>query len=145
MANDTVYSFGDYTISFVTVLGAYSAVGEGMGGIVVSPSQTKSVQDVSADGSTMTTKIAGRNAKISVVCQQTSSLNKFLNNLFNTLDASPSTLWTSTQILVTNNAQKEICTATGVSFEKDADKSAQKEGQNVTWSLLATSYSQVML
>lgn len=142
---DTVYSFKDYNITFVSPIGTYSVQGEGAGSVTVTMSTTKSVHSVGADGSVMTSKIAGDNGMVAVSVQQTSGLNTHLTKLYNLLKSSPSSVWASTQILITNNVQKEVCTCLGCSPENLPEKPMQAEGQMITWNWLAQNIQQVAL
>lgn len=142
---DTTYSFADYNFSIVSPIGTYSVQGNGVGSATVTMATTKSVQSVGADGSVMTSKIAGDNGTIAIQVQQTSGLNTFMTKLYNTLKASPSSVWTSTQFLITNSVQKEVCTCIGCSPENLPEKPMQAEGQLITWTWLAQNIQQVAL
>lgn len=142
---DTVYSFKDYNINIVGLIGSYSTMGEGLGSLTVTMTTAKSAHSVGADGSVMTSKIAGDNGTLAITCQQTSALNTWLVKLYNACMIAPSSAWTSTQILVTNNVQKEVLTAIGCSFEKLADRPMQAEGQMITWNILAQNVTQLTL
>lgn len=143
--SDTVYSFKDYNINIVSPLGSYSVQGEGIGSATVTMSTTKSVHSVGADGSVMTSKIAGDNGTIAIQVQQTSGLNTYMTKLYNLLKTAPSSVWTATQILITNSVQKEVVTAIGCSPENLAEKPMQAEGQMITWTWLAQNIQQVAL
>lgn len=143
--SDTTYSFADYNFSIVSPIGTYSVQGNGVGSVTVAMATTKSIHSVGADGSVMTSKIAGDNGSIAIQVQQTSGLNTFLNKLYNVLKASPSSVWTSTQFLITNSAQKEVCTCIGCSPENLPEKPMQAEGQLITWTWLAQNIQQVTL
>lgn len=142
---DTTYSFADYNFSIVSPIGTYSVQGNGVGSATVTMATTKSVHSVGADGSVMTSKIAGDNGTVAIQVQQTSGLNTFMTKLYNTLKASPSSVWTSTQILITNSVQKEVCTCIGCSPENLPEKPMQAEGQLITWTWLAQNIQQVAL
>ena len=142
---DTTYSFADYNFSIVSPIGTYSVQGNGVGSATVTMATTKSIQSVGADGSVMTSKIAGDNGTIAIQVQQTSGLNTFMTKLYNVLKASPSSVWTSTQFLITNSVQKEVCTCIGCSPENLPEKPMQAEGQLITWTWLAQNIQQVTL
>lgn len=142
---DTTYSFADYNFNIASVIGTYSVQGKGIGSATVTMSTTKSIHSVGADGSVMTSKIAGDNGVIAIQVQQTSGLNTFLTKLYNTLKASPSDVWTSTQFLITNSVQKEVCTCIGCSPENLPEKPMQAEGQLITWTWLVQNVQQVAL
>lgn len=142
---DTTYSFADYNFSIVSPIGTYSVQGNGVGSATVTMATTKSVHSVGADGSVMTSKIAGDNGTVAIQVQQTSGLNTFMTKLYNTLKASPSSVWTSTQFLITNSVQKEVCTCIGCSPENLPEKPMQAEGQLITWTWLAQNIQQIAL
>jgi hypothetical protein len=142
---DTTYSFADYNISIVSPIGTYSVQGQGIGSATVTMATTKSTHSVGADGSVMTSKIAGDNGTIAIQVQQTSGLNTFMTKLYNTLKAGSSSIWTTTQILITNSVQKEVCTCIGCSPENLPEKPMQAEGQLITWTWLAQNIQQIAL
>lgn len=142
---DTTYSFADYNFTIVSPIGTYSIQGNGVGSASVTMSTTKSVHSVGADGSVMTSKIAGDNGTIAIQVQQTSGLNTFMTKLYNSLKTAPSSVWTSTQFLITNKVQKEVCTCVGCSPENLPEKAMQAEGQLITWTWLAQNIQQMAL
>lgn len=142
---DTTYSFADYNFTIVSPIGTYSIQGNGVGSASITMSTTKSTHSVGADGSVMTSKIAGDNGTIAIQVQQTSGLNTFMTKLYNTLKTAPSSVWTSTQFLITNKVQKEVCTCIGCSPENLPEKSMQAEGQLITWTWLAQNIQQMAL
>lgn len=142
---DTTYSFADYNFTIVSPIGTYSIQGNGVGSASVTMSTTKSTHSVGSDGSVMTSKIAGDNGTIAIQVQQTSGLNTFMTKLYNTLKTAPSSVWTSTQFLITNKVQKEVCTCIGCSPENLPEKPMQAEGQLITWTWLAQNIQQMAL
>lgn len=142
---NTTYSFADYNFSVVSVIGTYSVQGKGIGSATVTMSTTKSTHSVGADGSVMTSKIAGDNGTVAIQVQQTSEFNTFMTKLYNTLKASPSSVWTSTLFLIKNSVQKEVCTCIGCSPENFPEKPMQAEGQLVTWTWLSQNIQQLAL
>lgn len=143
--SDTVYSFADYNFTIISPIGTYSVQGNGIGSATVTMATTKSVQSVGADGSVMTSKIAGDNGTVAIQVQQTSGLNTFMTKLYNTLKGATSSVWASTQFLITNTVQKEVCTCIGCSPENLPEKPMQAEGQLITWTWLAQNIQQVAL
>lgn len=143
--SDTTYSFADYNITVVSPIGKYSVQGNGVGSVTISMSTTKSTHSVGADGSVMTSKIAGDNGTVTFNVQQTSGFNTFMTKLYNVLKAGPSSIWTSTQVLITNNVQKEVCTCIGCSPENLPEKQMQAEGQMKSWVWLSQNIQQIEL
>lgn len=142
---DTTYSFADYNFTVVSPIGTYSVQGNGIGSATVTMSTGKSTHSVGADGSVMTSKIAGDNGSITIQVQQTSGFNTYMTKLYNLLKSAPSSVWTSTQFLITNNVQKEVCTCIGCSPENLPEKPMQAEGQMITWTWLCQNIQQVAL
>lgn len=142
MAN-TTYSFADHiiTISSPAYL-AFPVNGQGIGECNVAYSDANSIQERSADGSVVTSKIVADNGTINMVIQQTSELNRWLLGLFNALYKLPSNYWTSIQISIRaiNSGDTVICT--GVCFERRGEKPYQAQAQMITWPFLATKISQ---
>jgi len=91
MAHLSTYSFLDVTGAIAhPSLGAYTFTGEGAGDITISMAGDKTVHDVANDGKIMVSKIAGDNGQMSVSCQQTSNLHKWLLAWYNYLRYSDS-------------------------------------------------------
>jgi hypothetical protein len=126
-------------------MGVYSVQGEGIGDITTTRSTTKSVHSVGADGSVMTSKVAGKNGTFVINCQQTSKLNNWMQKLFNLLENSPSNVWTAIVITISNNVQGEVAVFTGVSFENQAEKGMAAEGAMRSWNMLAQTYIETAL
>lgn len=140
----TTYSFKDLTGAFVhPIAGTYILGGGniGMGQITISMAQDRTVQDVAADGSVMTSYIAGDNGSCSLEVQQTSDLHDFLVNWFNVCktlaDNGDIANWASAQISIRNIVDGSVHTLSGVSPGKMPDKVYQSQGQKITWVLPA--------
>lgn len=134
----TTYSFTDLVGSINHgVAGSYLFTGEGVGSVTVSKSTERTTHDVAADGSIMVSKIAGNNGTITIECQQTSPLHRWLLDWFNTLWVLPSSSWATTSILLKNTVTGGSHIATGVSPQKEGDTPYQAQGQRITWTLMA--------
>jgi hypothetical protein len=135
-----VYSFKDMTGAFIHPLGGQYILGGGnvgLGQVTISMAQDRTSTNVSADGSTMVSYIAGDNGTISIECQQTSDLHQFLLTTFNACklaaDAGDVKSWAAGLFSFRTMIDGSAHTATGVSFGKVPDKVYQKEGQMITW------------
>lgn len=118
-------------------LGVFQFTGEGVGSITVEMSSERSLHDVAADGSIMISKMAGNNGVITIECQQTSLVHKYLLNLFNYVWQADTNQWAMIAIALRNISDGTSHICTGVSFNKKGAKSYKREGQQVTWTLMA--------
>jgi len=118
-------------------LGVFQFTGEGVGSITVEMSSERSQHDVAADGSIMISKMAGNNGVITIECQQTSLVHKYLLNLFNYVWQADTNQWAMIAIALRNISDGTSHICTGVSFNKKGAKSYKREGQQVTWTLMA--------
>ena len=139
------YSFQDVNITISHALaGQYIANGEGIGSIGFNPTNDRTAHDVAADGTVMVSKIKAKNGTVAISIQQTSPLNKWLLKLFNLLSAdstSPQN-WAGIKIVTRSPNMGDLITATGVSFQKQADRAFKNQGEQVTWSLMAADLQQ---
>lgn len=137
MAKTTTYSFLDLvgSISHPT-LGYYVFSGEGAGSVNVTKATDRTAHDVASDGSVMVSKIAGNNGSISIECQQTSPVHRWLCDWFNALWTLPTEEWATTSILLKNKSTGTSHKCAGVSPQKEADTPYQQQGQRVTWTLM---------
>ncbi|WP_297428645.1 phage protein [Clostridium sp.] len=137
------YSFQDVTCSFQhPSVGAASTTGAGIGSINISMATTKTEHNVAADGTVMSSKIAGSNGTISVQLQQTSDLNRWLLKWYNYVESADSSEWTAMNITIKSKNLEDYTVCTGVSPEKLPDKPYQAQGQMITWQLMATNIAQ---
>ena len=140
---NSIYSFDDVSVTFShAAVGQYVASGQGIGSLGVSMATDRSVQDVAADGSVMTSKIRGRNGTVTISAQQTSDLHKWLLKLYNYLETAPTNQWAGITIVVRSPSMQDKVTATGVSFQKIPDRQWQAQGQQLMWTLLAADVQQ---
>jgi hypothetical protein len=134
----TIYSFLDLSgvISHPTG-GTFSFTGEGVGQVTVTMSSERSAIDVAADGSVMISKMAGNNGTLSIQAQQSSVLHKYLLTMYNKLIFAAPLEWAQAAALLRNVTDGTSHILTGVCFQKLPDKPYGKQGQMVTWTLLA--------
>src|SRR5664280_2930675 len=82
-------------------LGAYTFTGEGVGQVDVSMAEINTVHEVAADGTVMISKIAGNQGTVTVHCQQTSLVHKWLLAWYNALKFTlPTSAWAQTAMLL---------------------------------------------
>lgn len=133
-----VYSFSDVYIIFAPEgYPVYEASGQGLGEITIDWDGVNSIQERSADGRIMVSKIAADNGMIHMTMQQTSDLHKYLKGAFNFLNNADPALWAKNEITIAERQGLNVTVATGVSIEKRASQPYQAQGQMVTWSFLA--------
>lgn len=136
----TTYSFGDISLVLRhATFGGFTAMGEGLGSITVAMANDVSYQDLAADGAVMTSKVKADNGTVQIVAQQTSSINKFLTNLYNFVKTASPSEWEGLSIMIKAPTIEQTTNISRVSFQKFADKPYQQQGQSVTWSFLAAS------
>jgi hypothetical protein len=137
----TTYSFTDLqAIIGHPLLGAYSFNGEGAGEVIVAMTTEKTAHETSADGSVMVSFVAGDAGTITIVCQQTSNLHKWLLAAYNAIKVAALTdasQWAQMDALLKNTSDGTSHTILGMSFNKIPDKSYKAQGQMVTWTLPA--------
>lgn len=133
----TTYSFTDLagSISHPT-FGAYLFDGTGIGSVTISKATDRTAHDVAADGSVMVSKIAGNNGTVTIECQQTSAIHKWLLAWFNVLWQLPTSEWASTSLTLRNSATGTRHIISGVSPQKEPDTPYQSQGQRVSWTLM---------
>lgn len=133
-----IYSFADLSVVFAhPSLGQYLASGTGIGTITFSMTTDRSVQDVGADGSIMTSKVEGENGTVAIAIQQTSALNAWLLNAYNYLKTADASEWNEMTLTCDAAVMGDQNQLTGCSFQKKADRPYQAQGQQITWTVLA--------
>lgn len=132
------YSFTDITATIThPAYTSFSIQGEGVGDITISKSQERTAHDIAADGSVMISKIAGNNGTIAINAQQTSALHKHLQKLFNHLWSASSDQWAQINITLRAPKMGQQIVCSGVSFQKEADRPYQAQGQRIAWNMMA--------
>jgi hypothetical protein len=141
MAGPITYSFQDLAGAIAgTTIGAFTFNGGeqlGAGEISISMSTEKTDHKVAADGAVMVSFVAGNNGKISIQCQQNSTIDKFLLAGYNALLIAPKSQWAEVAATFRSTIMQISHAASGISFLKAADRSYKAQGDNVTWELLA--------
>lgn len=144
MADYTTYSFLDLSGAVVHPdLGAYIFTGQGVGSVTVTMDTERTAHSVGADGTVMVSKIAGHNGKITIECQQTSAVHKWLLAAENALYIADTDAWAEMTATLRNTSDGTSHIITGMSFGKVPDKQYQAEGQMVTWTLWAANIQNI--
>lgn len=137
MSKHSTFSFTDIdaTISHPSY-GSYSIQGEGIGDMSITKLTDRSVHDVAADGSIMTSKIAGNNGNVTINAQQTSTLHNFLQGMFNYLWGASTDEWAKISLTIRAPKMQKTYYCTGGAFVKEPDEQFQSQGQKLPWVLL---------
>ena len=138
MGNTTVYSFLD-TVGSIScdLLENYIFTGKGLGSITVTRATENTTHDVASDGSVMVSKVAGSNGTVTIECQQTSEVHRWLQKWYNALESAPTSEWAGTDMTIKNTNTGVSHTISGVSPRKPGDNAYQQQGQRVQWTLMA--------
>jgi hypothetical protein len=139
----STYSFKDLSGAFVSPLaGVFTMSGNiGMGNVTVVKSTERTAHDTAPDGTVVPSFIDGDSGMVTIECQQTSLLHKFLlewDNVHETVAKNGDvSLWAASSMLLRNVVDGTSHVATGISPQKSADKSYSSSGGKVTWQLPA--------
>lgn len=134
----TTYSFLDLAGSIAhPTYAPFIFTGKGIGSVNVGMDTEKTVHDPAADGVIMVSKIAGENGRITIECQQTSDVHKYLLGLYNYLNNAGTDQWAAMVLALRNTSDGTSHAARGVSFQKVPDKPYQAQGQKISWVLMA--------
>jgi hypothetical protein len=136
--NHSTYSFLDLSGAIAhKKYAAFTFSGKGVGSVTISMSTEKTAHDVAADGSVMVSKVAGNNGTITIQCQQTSEVHKWLLAWYTWLMAADTKHWANTGATLRNSSDGTSHLITGISPQKVPDKAYQAQGQMVSWVLMA--------
>lgn len=139
------YSFQDVVTTFShPLVGQFTANGAGIGEIDITMATDKTAHDVAADGSVMVSKVLGDNGTIAIQVQQTSSLQQWLLNAYNTIKNATPDQWALMTIRISSLAMQDLHNCTGVSYQQIAERVYQADGQKLTWNLMAASITQTV-
>lgn len=134
----TTYSFLDLSGSLShSELGNYIFTGQGVGSVGITMTTEKTDQSVAADGVVMTSKIAGFNGQLSIECQQTSALHKWLLKSSAKLYDLPTSDWATMSATLRNLSDGTSHIISGIAFGKHPDKAYADKGAMVKWTLYA--------
>jgi len=138
----TTYSFQDVNMTFNhPSVGQYIMNGQGIGSIAVNKAVTKTTHDIAADGAIMVSKIPGENGTVAITIQQISDFHQWLQKYYNYIHTAGSQEWALATVHIDSRGTLETHYISGLSPEKAADRPYQAQGQNVTWTFMATKIS----
>jgi hypothetical protein len=137
--------FGHTTYSFLDLSGvichpkvnSYVFTGQGVGRVSVTMEEDKTFHDIGVDGTVIIGKIPGGAGKLTIDCQQTSNIHKWLLFTYQFLIKEDAKEWGRITAFLRNLNDGTQHTLKGMSFERIPEKSYQAEGQMVTWVLWA--------
>lgn len=138
----TTYSYKDLSGAITSPLaGAFTFAGYiGAGKITVEYVTEHGLAETSADGTVLPAFVAGKSGRITIECQQTSALHKWLlfwHNLHVTLcNAGDISQWASSAMLLRNTLDGTSHEALGVFPTKIPDKAYAANPTMITWTLL---------
>ena len=134
----TVYSFTDLKGAITHPLSASHVFsGEGTGDITIAMATEKTAHATAADGSILVSRVAGDSGSVSVQIQQNSPLDKWLQGLYNDLMQQPADQWALMALSVRGITMECGHECTGISFQKQPDRSYKAQGEMITWVLMA--------
>lgn len=137
MANFSTYSFTDIELVLShPSYGQFSLNGEGAGSIQINKTTERSTHNVAADGSVMTSKIAGDNGTVVVNAQQTSDLHSWIQGLFNYLKSANTNEWAQISMTMRAPHMGRNVIGTYGSIQKEPDETFETQGGLLAWTLL---------
>ena len=142
----TTYSFLDSAMIVshpLSPAGPIIITGEGAGTVAVAMIDVRTAMDVAADGAVMVSKMAGNTGTVTIAVQQTSLAHKKLLAMYNQLILAPPSVWAQAAMTIRNVTDGSGHLCTGITFQKVPDKSYQKEGQHITWTILCADIENV--
>ena len=140
----TTYSFKDLSGAINSILaGPLPLSGQiGEGKITVEYVTEHGVTETAADGTVLPAFVAGRSGRITIECQQTSVIHKYLVYWHNLHEkacmAYDISQWATTSVLLRNTLDGSSHTATGVMPTKIPDKAYAATPTVITWTLLCS-------
>jgi hypothetical protein len=135
----STYSFLDSVCVFAHPLAGAPIVitGEGAGRITIAMTSERTDMNVAADGTVMVSKMAGNTGTITIEVQQTSSAYKKILMLFNQVWNAETGAWATGTITIRNTSDGTGHICTGVAYVKMGEKTYERQGRMVSWTLMA--------
>ncbi len=142
MKRTSVYSFKDLSgIISHPLTGSYSFTGGGIGQILITTNGDETEQEISTDGDILISRIPFSGGRLSIQCQQNSTLHSWLLSTYFEIKDEDSKQWARMAAIlrnIQNNLQREF---KGISFTKIPDESFLAEGSMINWVLSFAEYS----
>jgi|SRR5882762_9032323 len=138
----TTYSFKDLSGSFQTPFDTLIFAGQiGLGTITVTNATDHTIHDLSADGTIMPSFVPGDGGTVTIECQQTSIIHKFLLDWLNQSKTNSMlgdiSGWASSILFLRNILDGSVHNVTGISPLKVPDKVYAAQGGKIVWTLSA--------
>lgn len=140
----TTYSYKDLSGAFDSPAVIAPLVFGGQVGcdtITVNNDTQHGVKDQAADGTVMPSFVAGDGGTVTIVCQQTSIVHKYLLAWLNILKTAAMngdvSNWANSRMLLRNALDGTAHDVEGIMPNKIPDKSYAAQGQKITWTLEA--------
>jgi hypothetical protein len=145
----TTYSFKDLTGVFSSPIIGTLNIGStfssnGIGQITIHMTNDNTIHDIGIDGGIIIWPVAVFNGSVTIQCQQTSDVHKFLLKWFNNLKVNMISVshqdvsnWANSAMLLRNINDGTTHTITGISPQIQPDKTYSAQAGSVTWNLLA--------
>jgi len=144
--SNTIYSFKDLTGAFSHKLAGQIVFGGttgriGLGQITIHMANDVTTHEIGVDGGIIPFVIPVYNGVVTIQCQQTSTLHKFLLNWYDYLKVQEYIEnvenWANAAMILKNIVDGTSHSITGISPQVNPDKVYSAQGGNVTWSLMA--------
>jgi hypothetical protein len=150
----TIYSFKDLTGVFSHCLAGQISIGGtfngqiGIGQIVIHMANDITTHEIGVDGAVIPFAIPVYNGVITVQCQQTSVLHKFLLSWYNSIKSAEQSSgdvsnWANAVMKLRNITDGTSHNVTGISPKVNADKAYAVQGGNVAWTLMAANIESI--
>lgn len=150
--SNTIYSFKDLTGAFSHKIAGQIVFGGtdgkiGLGQISIHMANNITTHEIGIDGAIIPFVIPVYNGTVSVQCQQTSILHKFLLDWYNVLKTRESQEnvddWANAVMALRNIVDGTSHNITGISPQINPDKVYGAQGGNVTWLLMAANIESI--
>ncbi len=134
----TVYSFLDLSgVLSHPHVGSFVFTGQGVGQVVITMDGDKTIHEIGVDGTVVLAKVPGHAGKITIECQQTSNVHKWLLYAYQRINMDNVEEWGRMTALLRNITDKTSHTLKGLSFDRIPEKRYGPEGQMIEWVLFA--------
>jgi hypothetical protein len=138
----TTYSFKDLSGAFATPFGNLTFGGQiGMGTVTVTNATDHTAHDLAADGTIMPSFVPGDGGTVTIECQQTSIVHKFLLDWLNSCKTASMngdlSSWAASTLYLHNTLDGSTHNVGGISPVKSPDKVYAAQGAKITWTLQA--------
>lgn len=117
--------------------GSNTINGKGAVSVAIAYADDNSEQDLASDGVVMDSKVLSHRGTVAIEVQQTSSFNKWLMSLFNSVYNGDASIWNQISIRSTESYTNGLTiSASNCMFQKRPDRKDAKTGDHVTWTFM---------